>query len=199
MGISERKQRQHEEVRTTILQQSWQIVEEEGWEALSIRKIADAIEYSTPMVYKHFENKDALLEAFSREGYARLADILVTAKASRTLPAEQLEAISEAYWQFAQEHPKHYQIMYGLGIPTCQMVRDIPEIRQVSDLLHATIDEAIASGKNPDIDGHLKATTFWSILHGLVAMTIISAHGGPEMARRTLNDAVQGFIKALLN
>ncbi|MEC3881738.1 TetR/AcrR family transcriptional regulator [Parapedobacter sp. 10938] len=199
MGISERKQRQHEEVRATILEQSWQIVEEEGWEALSIRKIADAIEYSTPVVYKHFENKDAILEAFSREGYARLAAILTAAKASRTSPAEQLEAISEAYWQFAQEHPKHYQIMYGLGIPTCQMVRDIPEIRQVSELLHAAINEAIASGKNPDVDSHLKATTFWSILHGLVAMTIIAAHGGPEMARRTLDDAVQGFIKALLN
>lgn len=199
MGISERKQRQLEEVRATILEQSWQIVEEEGWEALSIRKIADAIEYSTPVVYKHFESKDAILEAFSREGYALLAGSLAKAKASRISPDEQLEAISEAYWQFAHEHPKHYQIMYGLGIPTCQMVRDIPEIGQVSDLLHATIAEAIKSGKHPDVDSHLKATTFWSILHGLVAMTMISAPGGPEMARRTLVDAVQGFIKALLN
>ncbi len=199
MGISERKQRQLEEVRAAILEQSWQIVEEEGWEALSIRKIADAIEYSTPVVYKHFESKDAILEAFSQEGYARLAENLISAKASRTAPDEQLEAISKAYWQFAQEHPKHYQIMYGLGIPTCQMVREIREIRQVSDLLHATIDDAIKSGKNPDVDSHLKATTFWSILHGLVAMTMIAAPGGPEMARRSLDDAVQGFIKALLN
>src|SRR5690606_20809930 len=166
---------------------------------LSIRKIAEAIEYSTPVIYRHFESKDAILEAFSREGYARLADSLTAAKASRTAPAEQLEAISEAYWQFAQAHPKHYQIMYGLGIPTCQMVRDIPEIGQVGNLLHTTIGDAIKSGKNPDADIYLKAKTFWSILHGLVAMTMIAAHGGPEMARLTLNDAVQGFIKALLN
>ena len=199
MGISERKQRQLEEVRTTILKQSWQIVKEEGWEALSIRKIADAIEYSTPVVYKHFESKDALLEAFSREGYALLAGSLTEAKASEVRPDGQLVAISEAYWQFAQEHPKHYQIMYGLGIPTCQMVRDIPEIREVSDLLHTTIQEAIKMGKNPDVDGHLKATTFWSILHGLVAMTVITEPRDPEMAHHTLNDAVQGFIKSLLN
>lgn len=197
MGISERKQRQFKEVRATILEQSWQIVEEEGWEALSIRKIADAIEYSTPVVYKHFESKDAILEAFSREGYALLAESLAKAKRSKTSPDKQLEAISEAYWQFAHEHPKHYQIMYGLGIPTCQMVRDIPEIRQVSDLLHTAIDGAIRLGKHPDADSHLKATTFWSILHGLVAMTMIAAPSGPEMARRTLDDAVQGFIKAL--
>ena len=199
MGISERKQRQLEEVRATILQQSWQIVEEEVWEALSIRKIADALEYSIPVVYKHFESKDAILEAFSREGYARLAESLGQATASQPAPDKQLVAISHAYWQFAHEHPKHYQIMYGLGIPTCQMVREIPEIKLVSDLLHAAIDRAIKSGKNPDVDGHLKTTTFWSILHGLLAMTMIATPGGPDMARRTLDDAVQGFIKALLN
>ncbi|WP_262245671.1 TetR/AcrR family transcriptional regulator [Parapedobacter soli] len=198
MGIAERKQRQLEEVRATILEQSWQIVEEEGWEALSIRKIADAIEYSTPVVYKHFESKDAILEAFSREGYSRLADALTEAQASQTSPARRLEAISEAYWQFAQEHPKHYQIMYGLGIPTCQMIRDIPEIGQVSALLHSAIDDAVKSAADHEVDIHLKATTFWSILHGLVAMTMIAAPGGPQMARRTLDDAVQGFIKALL-
>ncbi len=199
MGISERKQRQLEEVRSTILKQSWQIVEDEGWQALSIRKIADAIEYSTPVVYKHFENKDAILEAFSREGYTCLADRLNQAKAHKSSPRTQLEAISQAYWQFAHEHPKHYQIMYGLGIPTCEMVREIPEIKQVSDLLHEVIDEAIKTSQNPGMDGHLKTTTFWSILHGLVAMTMISTPGCPETARLTMDDAVQGFIKALLN
>src|SRR3546814_16906105 len=104
MGISERKQRQLEEVRTTILEQSWKIVEEEGWEALSIRKIADAIEYSTPVVYKHFESKDAILEAFSQEGYVRLAEKLATAKASRTAPDDQIgratcrERVCQSVW-----------------------------------------------------------------------------------------------------
>lgn len=199
MGISERKQRQLEAVRSTILQQSWQIVEEEGWQALSIRKIADAIEYSTPVVYKHFESKDAILEAFSKEGYALLADRLLQAKAAKAAPGDRLMAIARAYWDFATAHPKHYQIMYGLGIPTCEMVREIGEVKQVSDVLHAAIEEAILAGKNPDTDSHLKATTFWSILHGLIAMTMISAPGGPEKARLTLEDAVNGFVKALMN
>ncbi|MGK6351406.1 TetR/AcrR family transcriptional regulator [Parapedobacter sp. DT-150] len=199
MGISERKQRQLEEVRSTILRQSWQIVEEEGWQALSIRKIADAIEYSTPVVYKHFESKDALLEACSREGYALLADKLKQAKAHYPTPSEQLLSLSRAYWEFANEHPKHYQIMYGLGIPTCEMASGIPEIKEVSCVLRSTIEEAIHAGQNPDMDSHLKTTTFWSMLHGMVAMAMISAPGCPEKAKLTLEDAVMGFIKALMH
>ena len=64
MGISERKQRQQEEVKLEIIRCSWEIVEEQGWANLSIRKIADAIEYSVPVVYKHFENKEAIIAHF---------------------------------------------------------------------------------------------------------------------------------------
>ncbi|MFC3197475.1 TetR/AcrR family transcriptional regulator [Parapedobacter deserti] len=197
MGISERKQRQMEEVRSTILRQSWQIVEEEGWQALSIRRIAEAIEYSTPVVYKHFESKDAILEAFSQEGYALLAEKLRRAKGEQDNANAQLMALSGAYWDFAIQHPKHYQIMYGLGIPTCEMVKEIGEIKEVSDIFHSTIEAAAKAGNQPGTDVHLKATTFWSILHGLVAMSLISTPGCPEKAKLTLEDAVSGFIKAL--
>lgn len=197
MGILERKQRQQEKIRTTILEQSWQIVEEEGWQALSIRKIADAIEYSTPVVYKHFESKDAIVEAFVKEGYALLAGKLSEATAERNHPNQQLVAISQAYWEFALQYPKHYQIMYGLGIPTCEMVFKIDEIKRVSDVICKTMEEAIKAGKNPAMDSHLKSTTFWSILHGLVAISMISEPGCPEKAKLTLADAVDGFIKAL--
>ncbi|WP_257656464.1 TetR/AcrR family transcriptional regulator [Parapedobacter lycopersici] len=199
MGIAERKQRQQDEVRAAILAQSWQIVEELGWEALSIRRIADGIEYSTPVVYKHFESKDAILEAFSREGYVLLASQLSDAQQAGDAPEARLMALARAYWEFATQHPRHYQLMYGLGIPTCEMVREIREIKEVSDVLHTAIEEAIRAGKNPETDTHLKTTTFWSILHGLVAMSLIAVPGCPEKARLTLEDAINGFVKALMN
>ena len=198
MGISERKQRQLEEVRSAILEQSWQIVEEEGWDALSIRRIADAIEYSTPVVYKHFESKEAIRSAFSQEGYALLAARLQQARQAYDRPTDQLTALSNAYWAFAQEHPKHYQIMYGLGIPTCDMVRETDEIREVSMIFHDTIEAAIRESKQPDADAHLKAMTFWSILNGLVATGMVTGPGDPQQAKRILEDAIAGFIKALV-
>lgn len=197
MGILERKQRQLEEVKATILNQSWQIVEENGWQALSIRKIADAIEYSTQVVYTHFESKDAIIEAFTKQGFDLLAKQLQKAQKSRKNPSEQLVAISKAYWKFAFNHVKYYQVMFGLGIPTCEMIRNIDEMKKVSDVMLISIELVIKSGKNPQADSNLKLGTFWSILHGLVAIEMISANGYSEYAKLILDDAVDGFIKAL--
>ncbi len=197
MGISERKQRQMEKVRSTILQQSWQIVQEEGWQALSIRKIADAIEYSTPVVYKHFESKDAIVEEFTKQGYHLLAEKLERTQAQHDHPTQQLTAISHEYWDFAFNHAKHYQIMFGLGIPTCEMIHGIEEMKKVSDVMLFSINRAIESSKDPDADGHLKLRTFWSILHGMVAIEMLSSRGCYEKTRQILDDAVEGFIKAL--
>jgi AcrR family transcriptional regulator len=68
MGIAERRTRQKEEVKANILATAWQIVKEDGWEAVSIRKIADAIEYSVPVICDHFENKTILWE-FAKQGF----------------------------------------------------------------------------------------------------------------------------------
>jgi AcrR family transcriptional regulator len=80
MGITERKLRQREEVRASILAAASKLVEKEGWQALSIRKIADAIEYSAPVIYDHFENKDALLLEFTKRGFQILNEELAQAK-----------------------------------------------------------------------------------------------------------------------
>ena len=80
MGIAERRIRQKDEVRNSILETAWQIVREEGWQSLSIRKIADAIEYSVPVIYDHFENKDCILLEFGKQGFALLIKKLQAAK-----------------------------------------------------------------------------------------------------------------------
>src|SRR4051812_27052513 len=101
MGIAERKIRQKEGVKASILHAAWNVVMEEGWQALSIRKIADAIEYSVPVVYSHFENKEAILHEFAKEGFRMLTEEVEKAKNSQKDPRKQLQAISKAYWDFA--------------------------------------------------------------------------------------------------
>jgi AcrR family transcriptional regulator len=61
MGLHERRQREKESIRANILQAAFTLAKTEGWGSLSIRKIADAIEYSAPVVYDYFENKEAIL------------------------------------------------------------------------------------------------------------------------------------------
>lgn len=199
MGIAERKIRQKEEFRASILEAAWLQVLTDGWQSLSIRKIADAIEYSIPVIYNHFENKEAILLEFTKEGFQKLADNLQYVKDQHTEPAVQLEAIAHAYWDFAFEHKEYYQLMFGLGIPACEKVNQIVEMKNMTIIMISTIQETIKKSPDPEADFFLKYHTYLSILHGLVSIQMIRKDSKPaEESRRILHDAVSGFIKSLL-
>ena len=198
MGILERRLRQKVEVKTSILQAAWQLVLEEGWQALSIRKIADAIEYSVPVIYSHFENKDAILTEFTKEGFHLLTEEVARQRDSQPEASQQLEAIAQGYWNFAFDNKEFYQLMFGLGIPRCEEVSKVTEMKQFSDVLIGVIQEAISTSTNPQIDAFLKFHTYWSILHGLVSIQLIDGKATTNpWSQLVLKDAIDGFIKAL--
>lgn len=195
MGIAERKIRQKEEVRTSILKAAWQLVEKEGWQALSIRKIAEAIEYSTPVIYDHFENKDGILLEFTKQGFRLLSERLERAKLQFADPAKQLEAMAFAYWHFAFENKEYYQLMYGLGMPTCEMVRRISELGTFTELIISSIKELIEKSGNKNTDSFLKFHTFWSMLHGLISINMMGKESSrPDLNTMVLNDFLNGFV-----
>lgn len=197
MGIIERKLRHKEEIYSGILAAAWHMVITEGWQSLSIRKIADAIEYSIPVIYNHFENKEAILLEFSKEGFQKLAVVLEEAKTSVVSPFEQLNAMADAYWDFAFEHKEYYQLMFGLGIPACEMVNQITEMKEMTCILISTIKSALESAGNTTTDVQLKFKTYWSILHGLVSIQMIEKDGKPDsMKKMILKDAMDGFVKS---
>lgn len=195
MGIAERKIRQREEFRASILEAAWQQVISDGWQSLSIRKIADAIEYSIPVIYNHFENKEAILLEFTKEGFQKLADTLQTVKDQYQIPAEQLEAMAHAYWDFAFDHKEYYQLMFGLGIPACDRVNEIEELKNATSIMISSIKNAIVESSHPETDYFLKYHTYLSILHGLVSIQMIQKEGKPDAAKKMiLQDAISGFI-----
>jgi AcrR family transcriptional regulator len=201
MGITDRRLRQKEEVRTSILDAAWEMVLTEGWHSLSIRKIADAIEYSVPVIYSHFESKDAILLEFNRKGYRLLTEKLVEAKAGQTNPAEQIRAMGRAYWNFAFTNKEYYQLMFGLGMPTCETVRRIPEMVQFNEVITSTIVSMVPAGQEPPFVPFLKYQSFWSMLHGLVSINMLNkpaqgAHheGLPE---QVLEDVLCSFIRGI--
>ncbi|ACU03589.1 MULTISPECIES: TetR/AcrR family transcriptional regulator [Pedobacter] len=198
MGIAERKLRQKEEFRASILEAAWLQVLTDGWQSLSIRKIADAIEYSIPVIYNHFENKEAILLEFTKAGFQKLADALQKVKIQHKDPALQLEAIANAYWDFAFDHKEYYQLMFGLGIPACDRINQVAELKNMTTIMISSIQEAIAASTNKEADFFLKYHTYFSILHGLVSIQMIEKDGKPaEENRRILQDAISGFIKSL--
>jgi AcrR family transcriptional regulator len=198
MGISERRIRQKEEVRSNILATAWQIVKDEGWQALSIRKIADAIEYSVPVIYDHFVNKEWILVEFAREGFRLLTKKMQQAKIKQTDPAAQLKAMADAYWSFAFKNKEYYQVMFNLGITCSEEENCLPEKAGFRNLIGESIMEIMQKNKRTDIDVCLKSHTFWSVLHGLISIKMMrNSDVTDTLNKMVLDDAIEGFIKNL--
>lgn len=198
MGIAERKLRQKEEVRSSILSAATKLVEKEGWQALSIRKIADAIEYSVPVIYDHFENKEALLLEFTKKGFQMLNADLAKARKRFANPEQQIEAIAYGYWKFAFTHKTYYQLMYGLGMPGCEAVKQISELGTFADLILEPLKTLIARSKHKNADPYLKLHTLWSTLHGLISINMMGKENSrDELNAMVLKDFITGFIAGI--
>jgi len=198
MSIAARRQRQKEEIKANILATAWQIVKEDGWEAVSIRKIADAIEYSVPVIYDHFENKEAILLEFAKEGFQILSKKIQRAREKSNDPHEQLKAIADAYWSFAFRNKEYYQLMFGMGMPGCEIEKCFPERDGFRSLVMEPITSIISKGKDPNVNPCLKYYTYWSILHGLISMkNMRNPNTSDEINKLVMDDAIEGFIKNL--
>jgi AcrR family transcriptional regulator len=114
----ERRQREKDEIKQSILDAARKIASNEGWHALTIRKIADEIEYTPPIVYEHFENKEALIRELIYTGFNMLGKEFSVVRESETDPRRLLKMISLIHWDFAFEHVELYQLMFSLERPT---------------------------------------------------------------------------------
>jgi AcrR family transcriptional regulator len=111
MGINERKTREKQALRERILEAARRIVIREGFAALSMRKIADAIEYSPATLYLYFASRDEIARALCTQGYAQLlASFEPLAQIAD--PAERLRALARAYVAFGVAHPQTYRLIF---------------------------------------------------------------------------------------
>jgi len=198
MASKERIARLKEETRINILDAALQIVKQEGWQALSLRKIADAIEYTAPIIYEYFANKEAILLELTRKGFLLLDRELQQAKAEHRSPAKQLEAMWLAYWNFAFANKELYQVMFGVSTNCCcELVNKLPEAELPWDAFTPLIGELM---KIEDLDSDVICTkyyTFWSVVHGLVSINILGRDSSDDINRQVLRDAITGIIRSI--
>jgi AcrR family transcriptional regulator len=197
MASKDRILRLKEETRTNILAAALKIVKVEGWQALSMRKIADEIEYTAPIIYEYFSNKEAILMELTRQGFLILSEHLDKAKAKHRLPGKQLEAMWMAYWNFAFAEQEYYQLMFGVEMNCCHLQKSFQE----AELLYSHISEAIEAlmdGKNPSEDEICKwYYTFWSVVHGLISINIVRKGASDSINKKVLSIAIEGIIRTI--
>jgi AcrR family transcriptional regulator len=197
MASKDRILRLKEETRINILDASLQIVKEEGWPALSMRKIADVIEYTAPIIYEYFSNKEAILLELTRKGFLILARDMQAAKEKHRLPAKQLEAMWLAYWNFAFAEKELYQVMFGVGANCCELCEIMPEAEVPSTMVSEVIEELMAPNKPTEGEVCVKYYTFWSVIHGLISINMVRRTTSDEITHEVLKTAISGIIKSL--
>lgn len=199
MASKERIQRLKEETRIRILEASLDIVKEEGWQSLSMRKIADRIEYTAPIIYEYFANKDAILNELTRQGFVKLAREMDEASKAFSDPPAQLEAMWLAYWNFAFANKELYQVMYGVEMNCCVFENSCPDIQGPSNLIWDKITELVPEENRTEDFICTKYYTFWSVVHGLISinMTRQTRQASNEINKQVLKDAISGIINSM--
>jgi AcrR family transcriptional regulator len=181
MGTAERIERERLEKRARILDAARELFVERGVEAVTLREIAQRIEYSTTAIYVHFKDKAALVEAMVQDDFAAFAANLEAA-AKIPDPIDRLRVLHESYIEFALTMPRHYTLLF-LTVGTKEAAnRQHTEPAGIEGyrVLHATIDEAIRLRRfRADItDVDATAQIVWASVHGLVSLLIVHGHHG---------------------
>ena len=199
LGIKERRQRQRQQLKESILSAAREIASAEGWQAVTIRRIAGIVEYSPPVIYEYFDSKEDLLLELVRTGYAGQLEAIERARKSSGDPGEALLRMSRAWCRFAFEAPDLYQAMYGLG----GVSFPVAELEKEGEKIGETIGEVIAeilkkNGKATD-DVWEKVTLGWGMLHGLAALYMAGRiPGGIEETERLIDQGTRDYLKAWL-
>lgn len=157
--LQERVEREHRIVATARA-----VAEREGWNAVTVRRLAEEIQYSQPVLYSHFENRDAIVAAVAVEGFKEITADLRAAASGSFGRRDAIEKVAEAYLAFALSRPALYEAMFS--IPTGLRFAEAgtrPELRAAFEALAAVVTPF-------SIDVAIVTETFWGGLHGLAEL-----------------------------
>jgi AcrR family transcriptional regulator len=204
MGIAERKERQRSELRDQILAAARRIVIDGGFAALTMRKIADAIEYSPGTLYLYFKSREEIALELCRAGFATLLAALGPAAAIAD-PVERLRDIGRRYVAFAMREPETYRLIF-MDDPA--FMREVfGEGSAAGDdpgadayaFLEQTVAECVTAGAFRPLDPHRAAQLLWAGVHGVASLKISCDEmmdGDAIEIVDTMSDALlSGFLK----
>jgi AcrR family transcriptional regulator len=173
MGISERKEREQQKMRGLILDTAMKLFIEEGFGRVTIRRIAEKIEYSPATIYLHFKDKDEILYALHSEGFEELykrQQAILTIKD----PLKRLRKHGEIYLSFALEKPEYYDLMFIMRNPL-RKIKDQKEWEiglRSYEFLKKNVEECVRAGVFPKINNDVAAFSLWAHAHGIASLII---------------------------
>lgn len=166
MAIEDRREREQSARRRLIVSTARRLAETEGWDAVTTRRLAAEIEYSQPVLYKHFAGMEQISDAVALDGYAELAEALTAAAAADVAAEPVLTRIAYAYLGFAHDNAAVYEAMFTRATGLRFAADDTPAPLSAA---FAALREALGRATDqPDVD--TLTEVFWSALHGMVTL-----------------------------
>ncbi|RAG80579.1 TetR family transcriptional regulator [Streptacidiphilus pinicola] len=175
MSVQDRKERERAGRERLIVATARELAEQQGWDAVTTRRLAERIEYSQPVLYSHFRGKREIIGAVALEGAVELAAALRAAAARAGEgtggaggPLPRVAAVARAYLDFAARHPAVYDAMFHLDGGLAFAQEDTPEpLKDAFAALVEAVGEVAGEGVHPAQFTEL----FWAALHGLATLT----------------------------
>jgi AcrR family transcriptional regulator len=186
MSVQERKERERAERERLIVATARELAEQQGWDAVTTRRLAERIEYSQPVLYSHFRGKREIIGAVALEGATEMAAAL-RAAASTTVsttggPRARVTALARTYLEFAARNPAVYDAMFELDGGLAFANEDTPEpLKDGFAALLETLGEVAGDGVHPG----LFTEVFWAAVHGLATLTREGRLPPEDTERRT--------------
>ena len=205
MATGLRREREKEEIQRRILDAARELFASEGYEAVTMRKIADRVDYTPTALYFHFRDKRTLFRRLCAVDFSALAArFQVLARVPD--PLERLRMLGRGYIGFALEHPHAYRLMFmtpgqateGGAEEEDATAQELPD-RDAYLFLVRTVSEAIGSRQlRSDLtDPHLVAQIYWAALHGAAALSI-AKEGDAWMEWRPLEERTGALVDTLI-
>lgn len=168
MSVQERKQRERAERERLIVATARELAEQQGWDAVTTRRLAEHIEYSQPVLYSHFRGKREIIGAVALQGAAELATAVRAATSAADGPRARVVALARSYLDFAARNPAVYDALFQLDGGLAYAQEDTPEpLKDAFAALLETLGEVTGDGVHPG----LFTEVFWAALHGLATLT----------------------------
>ncbi|MFD3532864.1 TetR/AcrR family transcriptional regulator [Streptomyces sp. NPDC058664] len=181
MSVQERKQRERADRERLIVATARELAEQQGWDAVTTRRLAERIEYSQPVLYSHFRGKREIIGAVALEGAAEMAAALRAAAAAADGPRARVTALARAYLDFAERNPAVYDAMFRLDGDLAFAHEDTPEpLKDAFAALLESLGEVAGEGVHPG----LFTEVFWAALHGVATLIRAGRMPAADVERR---------------
>ncbi|MFD4246746.1 TetR/AcrR family transcriptional regulator [Streptomyces sp. NPDC058525] len=168
MSVQERKQRERAERELLIVATARELAEQQGWDAVTTRRLAERIEYSQPVLYSHFRGKREIIGAVALQGATEMAAAVRAAVSATDDPRDRVTALARTYLDFAARNPAVYDALFQLDGGLAFADEETPE--PLKDAFAALLD-SLAEVAGDGVQPGLFTEVFWASLHGLATLT----------------------------